>query len=328
MHRVAILALDSVIAFDLGIACEVFARAQLPDGTAAYSVLVCGVCGSVQTSAFELRPPGRLRDMATADTVVVPGIEDIEGPIAPQVIASLQAAWDRGARIVSICTGAFVLGATGLLDGRRATTHWIASDDLARRHPLAIVEPNVLFVDEGRLVTSAGASAGLDMCLHLVRRDHGQAVAAHAARLAVAPLNRDGGQAQFIRQAPSVRGSSLSGTLDWMLASLEQPLDVAAMAARAGMSERTFARRFLEQTGTTPLQWLLTARVRRAQELLEGTAMTTDEVAEHSGFESSVTFRSRFQRTVGLSPAIYRRRFRGKAALVVDHLPAGGPIAL
>ncbi len=314
MHRVAVLALDSVIAFDLGIACEVFSRAQLPDGTAAYSVLVCGARGSVRSSAFNLRVLGRLKEVTTADTVVVPGIEDIEGPIAPQVIASIQAAWDRGARVVSICTGAFVLGAVGLLDGRRATTHWIATDDLARRHPRVIVEPDVLYVDEGRLVTSAGASAGLDMCLHLVRRDHGQAVAAQAARLAVAPLNRDGGQAQFICQAPSGSESSLATTLDWLLARIEQPLNVAAMAARAGMSERTFARRFLEQTGTTPLQWLLTARVRRAQELLETTGMTIDEVAERSGFESPVTFRARFQRTVGLSPATYRRRFRAKAA--------------
>ena len=314
MYIVAVLALDGVIAFDLGIACEVFARVRLSDGTPAYGVRLCGERGGVRTSAFDLRVPGRLREIAAADTVIVPGIEDLDAPIAPQVIASLQAAWHGGARVVSICTGAFVLGAAGLLDGRRATTPWIATDDLARRHPQAIVEPDVLYVDEGRLVTSAGALAGLDMCLHLVGRDHGQAAAAHAARLAVAPLNRDGGQAQFIRHAPAGSQSSLAVTLDWMLASLEQPLDVAAMAARAGMSERTFARRFHQQTATTPLQWLLKARVRRAQELLEDPSMTVDEVAARSGFESPVTFRARFQRIVGLSPGAYRRRFRAKAA--------------
>ena len=314
MHNVAVLALDNVIALDFGIACEVFARARLPDGTQPYDVRVCAERGSVRTSAFDLRVPGALQDVATADTVLVPGIEDVDAPVSQRVIASLQEAWSNGARIVSICTGAFVLGAAGLLDGKRATTHWLVTDDLARRHPTATVEPDMLYVDEDRLVTSAGASAGLDMCLHLVRRDHGQAVAAHAARLLVAPLNRDGGQAQFIRHAPPNTGCSLATTLDWMATTLDQPLDVAAMAARAGMGERTFARRFHEQTGTTPLQWLLTARVRRAQELLEGTSMTIDEAAAQSGFESPVTFRARFQRIVGLSPGAYRRRFRAKAA--------------
>ena len=314
MHSIAVLALDGVIAFDLGIACEVFSWVRLPDGTHAYSVRVCGERLSVRASPFGLRVAGRLNEVAAADTVVVPGIEDVDAPVAPLVIASLQAAWDRGARVVSICTGAFVLAAAGLLDGRRATTHWVAAGDLARRYPQAIVEPDVLYVDEGRLVTSAGASAGLDMCLHLVRRDHGQEVAANAARLAVAPLNRDGGQAQFIRHAPPGSQCSLAATLDWLLERLEQPLDVAAMAARAGMSERTFCRRFHEQTGTTPLQWLLTARVRRAQELLEATSIKVDEVAARSGFESSVTFRARFQRIVGLSPGTYRQRFRAKAA--------------
>ncbi len=314
MHSIAVLALDGVIAFDLGIACEVFSWARLPDGTHAYSVRVCGERLSVRASAFGLRVAGRLNEVAAADTVIVPGIEDVDALIAPQVIASLQAAWDRGARVVSICTGAFVLAAAGLLDGRRATTHWVAAGELARRYPETIVEPDVLYVDEGRLVTSAGASAGLDMCLHLVRRDHGQEVAANAARLAVAPLNRDGGQAQFIRHAPPESQCSLAATLDWLLARLDQPLDVAAMAARAGMSERTFCRRFHEQTGTTPLQWLLKARVRRAQELLEATGIKIDEVATRSGFESSVTFRARFHRIVGLSPGTYRQRFRAKAA--------------
>ncbi len=316
MHGVAILALDKVIALDLGIAYEVFSQARLAAGEPAYAVRVCGERRSVRAGGFDLHVPGGLKEVALADTVLVPGIEDINAPIAPRVISSLQTARENGARVVSICTGAFVLGAAGLLDGRRATTHWLIADELARRHSLARVEADVLFVDEGRLVTSAGASAGLDMCLHLVGRDHGQAVAAHTARLLVAPLNRDGGQAQFIRQPAPTTGCSLTSTLDWMLAGLERPLNVAAMAAHARMSDRTFARRFHEQVGTTPLQWLVTARVRRAQELLESTATSIDEVAARSGFESPATFRSRFHRIVGLTPAAYRRRFRARANAV------------
>ena len=314
MHTIAVLALDGVVALDLAIPCEVFGRVRLADGFPAYRIKVCGERGDVRSSAFDLRAPGRLRDIAAADTLIVPGIEDIDALIAPRVIASVRAAWNRGARVVSICTGAFVLGASGLLDGRRVTTHWAAADELARRHPQAIVEPDVLYIDEGQLLTSAGVSAGLDLCLHMVGRDYGQAMAARAARLAVAPLNRDGGQAQFIRQASPGARCSLSTTLDWALARLATPLDVATMAAEARMSERTFARRFHEQTGTTPLQWLLTARVRNAQELLEATGISVDEVAARSGFESTVTFRARFQRVVGLTPGAYRRRFMAKAA--------------
>lgn len=314
MHRIAILATDGAVPFDLGIACEVFGRARLPDGTPAYEVRVCGERAEVRTSSFDLRAPGRLRDMVEADTVIVPGIDDVHTAPSPRVLASIRAAWDRGARIVSICSGAFVLGAAGLLNGRRVTTHWVGADELARRYPLAKVAADVLFVDEGRLVTSAGASAGLDMCLHLVRRDHGQVVAAEAARMAVAPLNRDGGQAQFIRQPPPSTQCNLASTLEWVMTNLDHPLDVAAMATHAAMSERTFARKFRGQTGTTPLQWLLTARVRRAQELLETTSGPIEAIAASTGFESAVTFRVRFQTIVGLSPAGYRRRFKADAA--------------
>jgi transcriptional regulator GlxA family with amidase domain len=250
--------------------------------------------------------------MATADTVVIPGVEDVSAPVSKPVLAALHKAWANGARIASICSGAFVLAETGLLDGRRATTHWIGTTELARRYPRIDVDPNVLFVDEGRIVTSAGASAGLDMCLHLVRRDHGQAIAAHAARLAVAPLDRSGGQSQFIRREPPESRASLAPLLEWMLENLDKPLDVDSLAARARVSARTFARRFRQQTGTTPIQWLLTARVRRAQELLETGAGAIDEVATAVGFESPVTFRVRFQRSVGLSPSVYRGRFNGR----------------
>ena len=320
MHKVTILALDDVIPLDLGIACQVFGRAQLADGQPAYSIRVCGERKLVRATSFELRPPGRLAELAASDTVVVPGTEDLDAPVSPRVIDVLRSAWNSGARVVSICTGAFVLGAAGLLDGRRVTTHWAAADELARRFPQAMVAPDVLFVDEGRLVTSAGASAGLDTCLHLVRRDYGQAVAAQAARLAVAPLHRAGGQAQFIRQPPPRARNGVAHVLEWLTANLDRPLDVAEMARLAGMSERTFARRFREQTGSTPLQWLLEARVRRSQEILESTYEPIEQVAAVCGFGSPVTFRARFQSIVGLSPGAYRRSFRPDGAKLRDAL--------
>ncbi len=309
MHDVAILALDGVVSFDLGIACEVFGRTPLAGGEPAYGVHVCGEVGRVRTQAFHLDMPNGLDRIARADTVVVPGVDDPGRPVGPAVLAAISAAWANGARLVSICTGAFVLAQTGLLDGRRATTHWLVAADFQRRFPRVKLDPQVLFVDEGRVVTSAGALAGMDMCLHLVARDHGQAVAAHAARLAVAPLHRDGGQAQFIRHDLPPSRDGLAPLLDWMLAHLDEPHDVAALAARANTSPRTFARRFRQQTGTTPLQWLLTARVRRAQEMLEAGGQTIDAVAAATGFEAPVTFRTRFQQVVGLSPSAYRRRF-------------------
>jgi transcriptional regulator GlxA family with amidase domain len=196
-----------------------------------------------------------------------------------------------------------------LLDGKRATTHWAVVDEFAKRFPAVTVDPDVLFVDEGNVVTSAGSSAGLDMCFHLIGRFHGQAVASHAARLAVAPLVRDGGQAQFIQQAALPASSSLAPLLEWMLANLEQPIDVTSLAKRASMTPRTFARRFQDQTGATPIQWLLKSRVRRAQELLETTLASVDQVSAAVGFDSPVTFRARFRSVVGLTPSSYRRRF-------------------
>jgi transcriptional regulator GlxA family with amidase domain len=314
MHKVAVLALHDFIAFDLGIACEVFGRVSLPTGAQAYDVQVCTHTRTVRSRPFDVRAPHGLNILTRADTVVVPGIEDTSAPVPEPVLAALRAAWDRGARIASICTGAFVLAAAGLLDGRRATTHWMAAPKLARLYPNVSVEPDVLFVDEGRIVSSAGASAGLDMCLHLIRRDHGQAVAARAARLAVAPLSRDGGQAQFIRHESPQSTDSLAPVLEWMNANLSSSMDVVSLARRARTSPRTFARRFREQTGTTPLQWLLKARVRRAQELLETSRRPIDDIALRCVFDSSVTFRTRFRKLVGLNPTAFRQRFAPSVA--------------
>lgn len=309
MHNVAILALDGVVPFDLGIACEVFGSVLTAEGEPAYRVRVSGERSRVRTEAFDMTVPHRLDSVARADTVIIPGIKEPLQPVSGRVLEAIGTAWANGARIASICTGAFVLAATGLLDGRRATTHWLGAADFARCFPQVTLDAQVLFVDEGRIVTSAGALAGLDMCLHLVGRDHGQAAAAHAARLAVAPLHRDGGQAQFIRHQAPASTDSLAPLLEWMFANLDQPLNVEKLAARAATSPRTFARRFRQQTGTTPLQWLLTVRVRRAQELLETTVRPVDEIAAATGFDAPVTFRARFQRIVGVSPATYRRRF-------------------
>lgn len=312
MHHVAVLALPNFVPFDLGIACEVFGRVSVPSGAQAYDVQVCAHARTIRSRAFDMRVSHGLDTLARADTIVVPGIEDITVPTPEPVLAALRNAWDRGARLASICSGAFVLAESGLLDGKRATTHWIGAAKLAQLYPKIIVQPDVLFVDEGRIITSAGASAGLDMCLHLVRRDHGQAIAARAARLAVAPLSREGGQAQFIHHEAPQSTDSLAPLLEWMGANLNKEMDVDSLARRARTSPRTLARRFREQTGTTPLQWLLTARVRRAQELLETSRRPIDDIALRSGFDSSVTFRARFRKLVGLNPTAYRQRFAAR----------------
>lgn len=307
IHKVAILALHGVVPFDLSIPVEVFGRVQLPNPDHGYQVQVCAETPEVRARSFGIRAPWTLAELARADTVIVPGIDHPEAPVPDTVVAAIRSAYANGARVVSICSGALVLAATGLLDGRRATTHWLAADLLARRYPAVTVDPDVLFVDEGRIVTSAGSSAGLDMCLHLLRRDHGHAVAAYAARLAVAPLDRQGGQAPFIVHAEPASSASLAPMLDWMREHAHRRLTVADLARRAATSPRTFARRFREQVGTTPLQWLITARVRRAQELLETTALSLGEIAEVTGFEGAPALRDRFCQTIGVSPTTYRR---------------------
>lgn len=310
MHDVAVVAMHGVVPFDLSIPCEVFGRARPPDPEDGYRVRVCGEAPEVRAGAFSIRAPWTLEHVARAGTVVLPGVENPALPVPEPVLEAVRAAARNGARIASICSGAFALAATGLLDGQRVTTHWLAAPMLAALYPALTVDPAVLFIDNGRFVTSAGASAGLDMCLHLLRRDHGQAVAAHAARLAVAPLDREGGQAQFIRHEAPGSAASLAPLLEWMAANAARPLTLPQLAAKAATSPRTLSRRFKEQTGTTPLQWLAGARVRRAQELLETTALPVEQVAAAAGFDGPSTFRDRFRRVVGVSPSAYRRTFR------------------
>ncbi len=309
MHVVSIIALNGVVPFDLSVPCETFGRALSSDSKKLYDVRVCGEIRTVRSRYFRLQVPFGLNELKHADTVIVPRVEDITVPISADVIRAIQRAARRGARIASICSGAFVLAAAGLLDGRRATTHWAAAPALAKRYPRIKVDPNVLFVDNGQVLTSAGAAAGLDLCLHLVGVDFGATVAAEAARVAVMPLAREGGQAQFIVHEPPRSGDTLQPLLRWMESRLHHTLSLEQLAERAGMSTRTLGRRFREQTGTTPLQWVISARIRRAQQMLETTQLTVERISTEVGFETAAAFRDRFTRLIGTNPSRYRQAF-------------------
>ncbi len=310
MHTVVILAMDGVVAFDLSTPIEVFARIRLPDGQAAYRVRICAPADEVDAGIFAVRAPWGLDALTEADTIFLPGLADPTAPIPEDILEALRAAAQCGTRIASICVGAFTLAATGLLDGLRATTHWAAAKKLARLYPAVDVDADVLFVDNGQVLTSAGSAAGLDLCLHMIRQDHGFTVAADAARSAVMPPVRDGGQAQYIvYEQPGADGLSLEPLLRWMEENAHQKLTLNEIATRASVSTRTLNRRFREQTGTTPLQWLNQSRIRRAQYLLETTEHSVEQIALQVGFGSPTAFRDRFKRLVGTSPQGYRRAF-------------------
>ncbi|ACZ87929.1 GlxA family transcriptional regulator [Streptosporangium roseum] len=315
MHTVAVLALDHVVAADMATPIEVFGRARLADGRRPYRVQVCAATPQVAGETFTIVAPHGLEALREADTIVVPGCSEKASPPGEEVLDALRTAAAAGTRIASICAGAFILGAAGLLDGLSATTHWAAAHRLAETFPRVDVQPDVLYVDNGQILTSAGAAAGLDLCLYIIRRDLGSAVAADSARLSVMPLEREGGQAQFIvhAQPPVSQGSLLEPVLSWIEDNLVQEVTLAEMAVRSGLSERTFSRRFREQTGTTPLQWLLRARVRRAQFLLETTDHGVERIATQAGFGSPTAFRERFKRVVGVTPRSYRSSFRTNA---------------
>jgi len=310
MHRVVALVVTQVVAFDLAIPAQVFGHE--PD---RYDWAVCApAAGPVATeTGFDVVVPHGLEALERADTVVVPGIGDRAWPLPPEPLAALRAAAQRGARVASICTGAFVLAAAGLLDGRRATTHWRYAGLLARAFPAVTVDPDVLYVDEGDVLTSAGVAAGIDLCLHIVRRDFGAAAANAVARRIVVAAHREGGQAQFVeRPLPATAGEGLATTRAWMEERLAAPLSVASMAGHAGYSPRSFARRFRAETGTTPLQWLIARRVTEAQRLLELSDLSVEEVATRAGFGTPVALRQHFARALSTSPTAYRRAFRGR----------------
>lgn len=319
MHTVAVLAVSDTIAFDLSTAVETFGRARSASGEPAYRVMVCSAEPVVQAGTFRIASDHGLSDLAQADTIVVPGRHDVTGEVPAEVFAALRDAYTRGTRIASICTGAFLLAAARLLDGRRATTHWVAADEFRTAFPAVDLDPDVLYVDSGQILTSAGASAGIDLCLHMIRLDHGAAVAADAARMAVAPLHRDGGQAQFIRRNTLAarrlgERTELDDVLLWIEDEAHRELTLADIAARAAVSVRTLNRRFQAETGQTPMQWLTGVRIRNAQHLLESTADGIESIGRHVGFSSPANFREQFRKLTGVSPQQYRNSFRDRMA--------------
>lgn len=310
-HTVALAVTDGTPLFEIAPPCAIFGAGPRDLRAPDYDLRVCAAADTRVGGWLRAETEYGLDAVAGADTVVVPACHDLSLRPPPELVEVLRAAYERGARIASICTGAFALAEAGILDGRRATTHWMHADLLARRYPAVEVDPDVLYVDAGQVLTSAGKAAGIDLCLHLVRSDHGAAVAnALARRLVVAP-HRAGGQAQFIdAPVPDRRAEDLGDVLAWAQSHLDQPLTVGDLAERAATSTRHLGRRFLAATGTTPLQWLLLRRVHRAQELLEHTDDSVDRVAEQVGMGTAATLRRHFHRVVGVSPAAYRRTFR------------------
>jgi transcriptional regulator GlxA family with amidase domain len=312
MHRVVALALPEVVAFDLSIPAQVFGRWQAP---APYSFEVCTpVPGPVPTTTgYAVEVARGLEALAEADTVVVPGYVPNDRP-ADDVCDALRVAAARGARMMSVCTGAFALAGAGLLDGKGAATHWAAARELAESYPRVDVDPDVLYVDAGRILTSAGLAAGIDLCIHVVRQDHGAAVAAGLARAMVVAPYRDGGQAQFLTHPLPPAGDGLAGTCEWMVAHLGDPLSVDDMARHAGWAPRTFARRFLAETGTTPLRWLAAQRLDEARRLLETTDLPIEQIAELSGLGTGANLRLHLSRRLGVTPTAYRRTYQGATA--------------
>jgi len=311
MYSVVVLALPDTIAFDLATPIETFGRVRLPDGRPGYRVVVAGLGQSVQAGPLRVQLDEGLDVLERADLIVVPGRNDPSRPSPPEILTALRSAARKGTRIASICVGAFTLAEAGLLDGKDATTHWLAADEFASRFPAVRLNPDVLYTDNGDILTSAGAASGLDLCLHIIQRDYGMAVAADAARLAVAPLHRPGGQAQYIvRNRPTAGASALRDILTWIEANAHRELTLADLAAEAGVSARTLTRRFTDETGQSPMQWVSGVRLRHAQELLETTDYTVDRIAAQTGFPSTSNFRAQFAHALGVTPGAYRKVFR------------------
>ncbi|GIE88079.1 GlxA family transcriptional regulator [Actinoplanes regularis] len=315
-HQIAVLVLDGVVPFDLGTPAQVFGSARTgPERERLYELLFCGE-GPVRTEAgFTVTPDHDLSVTERADTVLVPGIHTggpvTDGSLPEAVREALLSASRRGARIVSICTGASVLAAAGLLDGRPAATHWAWARRIGGLYPRVNWDFDVLFVDDGDVLTSAGVGAGVDLCLHIVRSDHGAEVANGAARRCVVPPWRDGGQAQYIeRPVPPAAGTGTEPTRSWVLDRLSEPVSLEEMAGHARMSVRTFTRRFRDETGSSPRQWLLRQRVEHARLLLESTDLGVDVVARRAGLGSATALRQHLQATIGVAPSAYRRTFR------------------
>jgi len=312
MTRVALVLHESPMLYEIAIAAEVLGvdRSELASGGRWYDLVVCTRDGRPHPWLPAL-PTTSYDGLATADLVVVPSVDDLDADPHPALVAALRAAHAGGARVAALCTGAFVLAAAGLLDGRPATTHWMHADELARRYPQVDVRPDVLYVDDGDVLTSAGKTAALDLCLHLVRSDLGAAAATGLARRLVVPAHRRGGQAQFVAAPTEPRSpDGLGPTLDWARARLDQPLTVADLARRASLSTRQLGRRMQAELRTGPLDWLHQQRILRARELLERTDASVDQVAASCGLGTAATLRRHFHRATGVTPTAYRSTFR------------------
>ncbi len=324
LRSVAVVVGGRVAAFELGILCQVFGLDRSDEGLPRFDFALCASTpGPVPTtSGFPVVVGHGLDRVAGADLVAVPAWPDLDSPVPPAVLDAVRAAVGRGARVLSICTGAYLLAAAGLLDGRRAATHWQYAERLARTYPRVRVDADVLYVEDGPIVTSAGAAAGIDAALHVLRRSHGTAVATAVARRMVVPPQRSGGQAQYVETPLAVATRPASGAmaevLDWAAAHLDEALPVAVLAARAHAAPRTFARRFVEVTGTTPHRWLLDRRLELAERLLETTDLPVEAVAHRCGFGGADTLRHHFAARRGTSPTAYRQMFRGLAGAPPD----------
>ncbi|MFF3788577.1 GlxA family transcriptional regulator [Streptomyces sp. NPDC001981] len=325
-HRVVVLALDGLLPFELGIPQRIFGLARDAESgdrdRKLYEVVTCSVRppGPVATDAdFTISVERGPEALATADTVVIPSSYEL-GPVYEEgrltdALATALAYIRPGTRLVSICTGSYVLAAAGRLDGRPATTHWSSADHFQQLFPQVRVDPDVLFIDDGDVLTSAGVAAGIDLCLHIVRRDHGTAVANDVARRTVVPPHRDGGQAQYIqRPVPEAQFATTTSARAWALGRLDRPILLRDMAQQQSMSVRTFTRRFREEVGISPGQWLTQQRVERARGLLEATDLSIDQVARESGFGTATSLRQHIQAALGVSPTVYRRTFRAGVA--------------
>ena len=311
LRTIAVPVLPQLSPFELGVLCEVFGIDRTDQGVPAFDFLICaenpGEAVPARTG-FAITAEHGFDRLADADLIAVPAIE--EGPYPEALLQGLRDAVARGARVMSVCSGAFVLAAAGVLDGRRATTHWFHTDELARRYPAIDVELDVLFVEDGPVLTSAGTAAGIDACLHLVREEFGAAVASTIARRMVVPPQRDGGQRQYVESpVPEVGADTLQPVLEWALEHLDEDLSVPALARRALMSERTFARRFRAETGATPHQWVTGQRVLLARRMLETTDASVEQIASRTGLGTAAILRHHFTRIVGASPQAYRRNF-------------------
>ncbi|MFD4525396.1 GlxA family transcriptional regulator [Streptomyces sp. NPDC058470] len=321
-HRVVVLALDGLLPFELGIPQRIFGKARDADGRHLYEILTCSIRppGPVETDAdFAVLVGKGPEALATADTVVIPASYELgpvhdEGVLTPELAAAL-AHIRPGTRLVSICTGGYVLAAAGYLDGRPATTHWMHAEHFQELFPKVRVDADVLFVDDGDVLTSAGVAAGIDLCLHLVRRDHGTAVANDVARRTVVPPHRDGGQAQYIqRPVPEAQAATTTAARAWAIGRLDEPIQLRDMAEQESMSVRTFTRRFREEVGVSPGQWLTQQRVERARQLLESSALSVDQVAREAGFGTAQSMRQHLQAALGVTPTAYRRTFQSAIA--------------